>query len=429
MTDTARHADVVLPATTSLEHADLYRSYGHYAVQRVRPAIPPLGEARPNWEVFRALAAAMGYEEPIFRMTADEAIDLLVARPAGELDRARATGPRLAAGEAGGARRRRAGPRWGTPSGKIELLNPREREPLPRFLPTHAEEGLPAPAGDRARAPHPQLHLPGAAGAARAGRRHGPQALARRGGRPRRSPTGSGWWPANERGEATFALRVRRRRATGRGGGRGGLLAGPRARRPERERAHLPAAHRRGGRLDLLRQPGRGPRRPRTGLSRRRRRIARSGGSGPRHRSSQVVARTLALRQVREARLNRSSRWSRTPATPSRLSHVWHHLRVPQIKRAAPDIPRTSSIPPAARKGHMSDYRYDHRTVQGFILSAIFWGVVGILSGSSSASSSGCPGANFPPFLTYGRLRAGPHQRARLRARRRARSSASATGS
>ena len=75
MTDTARQADVVLPATTSLEHADLYRSYGHYALQRVRPAIAPLAEAWPNWEVFRALAKAMGYQEPIFRMTADEAIE------------------------------------------------------------------------------------------------------------------------------------------------------------------------------------------------------------------------------------------------------------------------------------------------------------------------------------------------------------------
>ena len=141
MTDTARYADVVLPATTSLEHADLYRSYGHYTVQRVHPAIPPLGEARPNWDVFRSLAAAMGFFEPIFRMTADEAIELLVGRVdeawTGEGGRAR-----LLAGEAV-VLAPPPGPRWGTPSGKIELLNPREREPLPRFLPTHAEGGLP----------------------------------------------------------------------------------------------------------------------------------------------------------------------------------------------------------------------------------------------------------------------------------------------
>ena len=180
MTDTARHADVVLPATTSLEHADLYRSYGHYTLQRARPAIPPLGEARPNWEVFRALAAGMGYEEPLFRMPVDEVIDLLVARidpewiPAGGRARLAAGAPVVVEPP------RRAG--WATPSGKIELLNLREREPLPRFLPTHAGDGPAPPPRHRPCAPHAQLHLPGAAGAARARRRHDPEALAGRGG-------------------------------------------------------------------------------------------------------------------------------------------------------------------------------------------------------------------------------------------------------
>jgi anaerobic selenocysteine-containing dehydrogenase len=138
MTDTARCADVVLPATTSLEHADLYRSYGHYTVQRVRPAIPPLAEARPNWDVFCALAAAMGYEEPIFGMTADKVIDLVLAHmrstwlPDGDRSRLAEGHPVELTPP--------AGPRWATPSGKIELLNPREPEPLPRFVPTHAED-------------------------------------------------------------------------------------------------------------------------------------------------------------------------------------------------------------------------------------------------------------------------------------------------
>ena len=116
LTDTARHADVVLPATTSLEHADLYRSYGHYTLQRVRPAIPPLAEARPNWEVFRALAAAMGYEEPIFRMTADEVIDLVLGPPQSAPGWGGRAGPPL-----GRARRwwsrRRAGRAGGRPPG------------------------------------------------------------------------------------------------------------------------------------------------------------------------------------------------------------------------------------------------------------------------------------------------------------------------
>jgi anaerobic selenocysteine-containing dehydrogenase len=140
MTDTARFADVVLPATTSLEHADLYRSYGQYAVQRVAPAIPPVGEAKPNWDVFRLLAAAMGFEEPVFRMTADEVIDALLARPSPW------RGPEFAARLAQGRAVELAvppGPRWGTRSGKIQLENPAEPEPLPRVLPSYADAGGP----------------------------------------------------------------------------------------------------------------------------------------------------------------------------------------------------------------------------------------------------------------------------------------------
>jgi anaerobic selenocysteine-containing dehydrogenase len=140
LTDTARFADVVLPATSSLEHADLYRSYGHYAVQRVRPAIPPLGEAKPNWEVFQLLAAAMGFEEPIFRRSADEVIDHLLARPSPW--RGEGFARRLAAGPAVELTRP-PGPRWATPRGKIMLLNPAEPEPLPRHLPSYADAGGP----------------------------------------------------------------------------------------------------------------------------------------------------------------------------------------------------------------------------------------------------------------------------------------------
>ena len=77
-TDTADYADILLPATTSFEHLDLYRSYGHYYLQIGRPVIAPLGEARSNWELFRTLAARLGFTEPIFRKTVEELIrDLL----------------------------------------------------------------------------------------------------------------------------------------------------------------------------------------------------------------------------------------------------------------------------------------------------------------------------------------------------------------
>ena len=63
MTDTAQHADLVLPATTSMEHEDLYRSFGQFYVQLALPVIPPPGEARSNWEVFGLLARALGVAE------------------------------------------------------------------------------------------------------------------------------------------------------------------------------------------------------------------------------------------------------------------------------------------------------------------------------------------------------------------------------
>ncbi|KNZ33578.1 MAG: molybdopterin oxidoreductase [Methylibium sp. NZG] len=73
MTDTADHADYVLPATTQLEHLDLHTSYGHtYALINER-AIEPLGEAKPNTQIFRELAARMGYTEPCFA-DSDEAL-------------------------------------------------------------------------------------------------------------------------------------------------------------------------------------------------------------------------------------------------------------------------------------------------------------------------------------------------------------------
>jgi anaerobic selenocysteine-containing dehydrogenase len=66
LTDTADHADYVLPATTQLEHWDVHTSYGHTDVLLNRPAIAPLGQALPNTQIFRELAARMGFDEPCF---------------------------------------------------------------------------------------------------------------------------------------------------------------------------------------------------------------------------------------------------------------------------------------------------------------------------------------------------------------------------
>jgi anaerobic selenocysteine-containing dehydrogenase len=66
LTDTTDYADIVLPATTQLEHLDLHKSYGHLYVLANNPAIEPLGEARRNIEVFRQLAKRMGFTESCF---------------------------------------------------------------------------------------------------------------------------------------------------------------------------------------------------------------------------------------------------------------------------------------------------------------------------------------------------------------------------
>ena len=88
MTDTARHADIVLPATSPFEHADILFSYYWPELVLNRPAIGPQGEARSNLEVFRALAAAMGFEEPCFRLRAEEVVAEILAHPDLPLDQA-----------------------------------------------------------------------------------------------------------------------------------------------------------------------------------------------------------------------------------------------------------------------------------------------------------------------------------------------------
>ena len=66
-TDTADYADILLPATRQLEHHDVHKSYGHLYVLANNAAIAPVGESLPNSEVFRRLAARMGFDEPCFK--------------------------------------------------------------------------------------------------------------------------------------------------------------------------------------------------------------------------------------------------------------------------------------------------------------------------------------------------------------------------
>ncbi len=78
-TDTADHADVLLPATTQLEHDDLHSAYGHLYLMYNHRAIEPLGEALPNAEIFRRLAAKMAIEDDALRATDEEIMREILA--------------------------------------------------------------------------------------------------------------------------------------------------------------------------------------------------------------------------------------------------------------------------------------------------------------------------------------------------------------
>jgi anaerobic selenocysteine-containing dehydrogenase len=143
LTDTARYADIILPATSSLEHPDLYRCYGSYQAQRCSAVIPSVGQAKSNWEVFSLLAAGMAWDEPFFRLTTDELVELLLVeenswRSAAVTEQLRQGEPVMLTPPG------KPKEQWLTPSGKIEVLNVREAEQLPRLLQTHAErDGYP----------------------------------------------------------------------------------------------------------------------------------------------------------------------------------------------------------------------------------------------------------------------------------------------
>jgi anaerobic selenocysteine-containing dehydrogenase len=74
MSDTAQYADIVLPATSQLEQMDLHKGYGHRFLQFNHPSIAPLGEARSNWDLMKALAAAMGYDDPWLQQSDEEVL-------------------------------------------------------------------------------------------------------------------------------------------------------------------------------------------------------------------------------------------------------------------------------------------------------------------------------------------------------------------
>ncbi len=142
MTDTARYADFVFPATTQIEHWDLLWAWGHTYLTLNKPAIRPLGESKPNTEFFRELADRMGFDEPYFQDSDEDMIrtaldsdhpylkgitfDRLLEDGWAKLDLPR---PWLPFAEGG----------YPTPSGKCEFYNERlivqGVDPLPAYIP------------------------------------------------------------------------------------------------------------------------------------------------------------------------------------------------------------------------------------------------------------------------------------------------------
>ncbi len=128
MTDTAEYADIVLPATSQLEHTDLHKAYGHTHLAYNRPAIAPLGEAKSNWDVMRLLAAALGFDDPWLQQDADTVIAEVLCATAKRNPALQ--GITLETLQADGAVSLRladdvpfAGAEFPTPSGRVELYS------------------------------------------------------------------------------------------------------------------------------------------------------------------------------------------------------------------------------------------------------------------------------------------------------------------
>jgi anaerobic selenocysteine-containing dehydrogenase len=151
-TDTADYADIVLPATTQLEHWDLMLSYGHHYVSLNQPSIEPLGESLPNSEIFRRLAARMGLDHPSL-----EDDDLTMIRQALASKHEKMHGVNLETLMENGWMRLNvptpympyAHGGFATPSGKCEFVSQRMADmgldPVPSFTPPYEfPEAVPA---------------------------------------------------------------------------------------------------------------------------------------------------------------------------------------------------------------------------------------------------------------------------------------------
>jgi anaerobic selenocysteine-containing dehydrogenase len=146
MTDSMACADIILPAATHLEYGDLYKAYGHHYLQRSEAVITPVGEALPNTEIFRRLAARFGFDEACFSDSDDELVDMALEEnvPAMQgrkaMDIAVTTAIDMSVDNHSGLLR---GARPATPSGKIELFSETLERDCGEGLPHYRELDCP----------------------------------------------------------------------------------------------------------------------------------------------------------------------------------------------------------------------------------------------------------------------------------------------
>jgi anaerobic selenocysteine-containing dehydrogenase len=157
MTDTAKYADIVLPAASYLETDDLYRAYGAYWMQWGQQAAKPHGEARSNFDVAQALARRMGLSDTIFTLSPQEAARELFRGATGPA--AAADPAKLFAGEPIHIAHDWDGQPFKTPSGKLEFYSEQLARQGVSPMPDWNED--PVEAAEAARWPLRLLTAPG----------------------------------------------------------------------------------------------------------------------------------------------------------------------------------------------------------------------------------------------------------------------------
>lgn len=139
MTDTARFADIILPATFSVEQSDLFSAYGYNTLGTSWKIIEPLGESKSNWDTFCLLAKEMGFDDPYFKKSEEEMLEYLLDNLSDEIKLSKEDKKILK--ESGNISMPFANhTEWKTPSGKIQIINETEKERLPRYIKATKEE-------------------------------------------------------------------------------------------------------------------------------------------------------------------------------------------------------------------------------------------------------------------------------------------------